>query len=306
MISSEEILKLWTNPDFSGSFRGIRTFKVLLKTDLNIDVPEKRLYSILRKNPVYLIHQKVARNFDRRHYDVRFYGELVQADIAYMFNFEGFKYFILLIDCFSSKIFVEPLKNKDSNTVTTALKKIFQNFGAPIVEFQSDQGKEFQGTAKQLFKDQKILFRLKYGKNKANFAESAILRVKRKLYMMLRSQLNQNWTDYIAKVVESFNNTPIKKLGWLAPSVINSKLDSLKVSDARKSHNIEVFKEPNFKDQLSNQKNQTSKFKLNDYVYLTFNEKLFDKSYDVQVIYISFESGANSEKALCSLCWTGS
>jgi hypothetical protein len=285
MITSEEILKLWTNPDFSGSFRGIRTFKVLLKTDLNIDVSEKRLYSILKNNPVYLIHHKVARNFERRHYDVRFYGELVQADIAYMFNFEDFKYFILLIDCFSSKIFAEPLKNKDSQTVTTALKTIFEDFKAPIVEFQSDQGKEFQGKAKQLFQDQKILFRHKFGKNKANFAESAILRIKRKLYMMLRSQLTQDWPKYLKKVVDSFNDTPIKKLGWLAPSSINSKLDSLKVSDAQKKHNIQVLKEPTLEEQMKSQREQkNTRFKVNDYVYLTFNEKLFDKSYDVQVL----------------------
>jgi hypothetical protein len=102
--------------------------------------------------------------------------------------------------------------------------------------------------------------------------------------MLLRSQLTHNWPNYIKKVVESFNNTPLKKLGWIAPKAINSKLDTLKVSDAQKQHNIQVFKEPDFKDQLRNQElHNNSRFKVNDYVYLTFNEKLFDKSYDVQV-----------------------
>jgi len=33
-ISDKEILRLWHDPSFAGSFRGVRTFQILLKTDL--------------------------------------------------------------------------------------------------------------------------------------------------------------------------------------------------------------------------------------------------------------------------------
>jgi hypothetical protein len=65
-ISDKRILELWRSPQFSGSYRGIRTFKRLLKTDLDIDISESRLFNILKKDPVYLIHLKPARNFKRR------------------------------------------------------------------------------------------------------------------------------------------------------------------------------------------------------------------------------------------------
>ena len=78
-ISDEKILELWRSPNFEGSYRGIKTFQVLLKTNLNINVSEKRLYKILRTDPIFLIHQKPQRNFERRHYDVKNYGELVQT-----------------------------------------------------------------------------------------------------------------------------------------------------------------------------------------------------------------------------------
>ncbi len=48
MISDQKILELWRDPTFSGSYRGIRTFQLLLKTDLNIDISQNRLYSILK------------------------------------------------------------------------------------------------------------------------------------------------------------------------------------------------------------------------------------------------------------------
>ena len=104
-ITDKKLLQLWRDPTFSGSYRGIKTFQTLLKTDLNLNISENRLYSVLKSDPIYIIHQRPQRNFDRRQYDIKNYGELVQADIAYMYEYKKFKYFLLLVDGFSSKIF---------------------------------------------------------------------------------------------------------------------------------------------------------------------------------------------------------
>ena len=62
MISDEEILNLWKDKTFSGSFRGIKTFQACLKTDKNIDISEHRLYSILKQEPLFLTHQRSKKN----------------------------------------------------------------------------------------------------------------------------------------------------------------------------------------------------------------------------------------------------
>jgi hypothetical protein len=287
-ISDEKILELWRSPNFEGSYRGIKTFQVLLKTNLNINVSEKRLYKILRTDPIFLIHQKPQRNFERRHYDVKNYGELVQADIAYMFeDTHGFKYFLLAVDCFSSKVFTVPLKNKDSNSVAKAFKIIFEEFGAEIYEIQTDKGKEFLGPCKTLFRETKILYRTKLGKNKANFAEHSILLVKRKLYMLLRGILSHDWVNYLSQVTQSLNNTPTQHLGWLKPNSITAESDSVKVQKAQEANHVKVYIEPNFDIQRQNQQNYENNkntLQVNDYVYLNFEEKLFDKSFDVAVL----------------------
>ena len=287
-LTDKEILQLWRSPTFEGSYRGIKTFQVLLKTNLNIDVSQNRLYRILRSDPIFLIHQKPQRNFERRHYDIKNYGELVQADIAYMFDFDNFKYFLLAVDCFSSKIFTVALKNKDSKSVSIAFEKIFQEFGAKIYEIQTDRGKEFLGPCKALFKENQILYRIKVGKNKANFAEHSILIVKRKLYMLLRGILSQDWVKFLPKVTESLNNTPIQKLGWLKPSSIQSESDSVRVREAQNAHKITVYSEPTFEIQRQNEENYHKNVKnlqVQDFVYLNFDEKVFDKSFDVSVQY---------------------
>ena len=48
-VSDKTILELWRSPQFSASYRGVSTFKKILKTDLNIDISEARLYDILKK-----------------------------------------------------------------------------------------------------------------------------------------------------------------------------------------------------------------------------------------------------------------
>jgi hypothetical protein len=141
-ISDLKLLQLWRDPSFTGSYLGIKSFKILLKTDLGIDVSENRLFKVLKKDPIYLIHLKPERQFQRRHYDLRFYGELVQADLAFMFPYEDYRYFLLLTDCYSSKLFVVPLKTKDSQQVSLALQKIFDEFKAKIYELQTDKGKK--------------------------------------------------------------------------------------------------------------------------------------------------------------------
>ena len=84
------------------------------------------------------------------------------------------------------------------------------------------------------------------------------------------------------------NHTPLKRLGWLQPSEINSFRDSIRVTEAKESNNISVLKEPSFEEQQQNQKdyelNPKNKFQLHSYVLLDFKETaVFDKSFDVSV-----------------------
>ena len=136
-ISDEAILKLWRSPLFTGSFSGVKTFKICLKLEKDIDVSESRLYSILKTDPIFIIHQKRHKELDRRHLDLNNYGELVFGDLAIMYPYDGFQYFLLVVDGFSSKIFVRPLKAKNSVIVAKALGDIFDEFNAQIYVFET-------------------------------------------------------------------------------------------------------------------------------------------------------------------------
>ena len=285
-LSDEEILKLWRDPSFAGSFRGVRTFQVLLKTDLNVDISENRLLQILKSDPIYLIHLRPQRNFERRHYYVHFYGQLVQMDIAFMFTdpHTKDKNFLLAIDVFSFKIFTVPLKSKNSDEVSEAIRTIFEDFRHPIYEIQSDRGKEFRNKkVKDFLLSHHTFIKFKFGKNKASVAEYAILLVKRKLYMLLRSTLSNEWSLKIAQVTQNLNNTPLKRLGWKTPNSIHNEADSVAVDNAKKLHNIPIISLPSYQEQKANHESYKNDLKVGDYVYVDFDEKMFDKSFDVSV-----------------------
>ena len=73
-----------------------------------------------------------------------------------------------------------------------------------------------------------------------------IVQVKRKLYQLMRSELNDDWPKFLPIVVEALNLTPRKKLGWVKPADINSVIDDVLVQKARNENCIEVFQEPSY------------------------------------------------------------
>jgi hypothetical protein len=89
-ITKEEVLRLWKDPNFSGSYRGLKTFQISLKLQKNVDVSEKKLFNILKTEPIYLIHQKAHRKFERRHLDLNNYGELVFGDIGKLIELSAY------------------------------------------------------------------------------------------------------------------------------------------------------------------------------------------------------------------------
>jgi hypothetical protein len=60
-----------------------------------------------------------------------------------MYTFENYKYFLLLVDAFSSKVFIRPLKAKSGSVVKKAFEDIFKQFKAQIYVLQTDRGKGY-------------------------------------------------------------------------------------------------------------------------------------------------------------------
>ena len=285
VLSDSEIIELYQNTDFPGSFSGARTFQMFLKTDKNVDIPISKIYSLLKQMPLYIMNQKRVRKFPRRKYVVTSFGQVVQADLAEMVPFNKFRYFLLLVDLFSRHLYVQPLRRKTNQVVRSAFEKIFSEFKSPIIKLETDQGSEFISQAKW-FKEKKIVFKKKIGIHKASEAEHSIFLVKRKLYLFLQSEHSNDWTKYIKTVVQHLNQCQVSKLGNVSPIEINSFLDDYKIRDAQLAHSITPVRGPSLiqrRENETNYKNEKNVLQTGDLVYLDEKETAFTKQYKRKV-----------------------
>ena len=76
VLSDEQILSYWRDPNFEGSYRGAKSFQIFLKTDLGEDVPLYRIYKLLKTDKIYILHSRPIRQIQRRVFDVKFYGQV--------------------------------------------------------------------------------------------------------------------------------------------------------------------------------------------------------------------------------------
>jgi hypothetical protein len=284
MLSDEEIIKLWQNPNFMGSFSGVSTMQHFLLTDFGEHISVKRIADILKKIPNYIYQLRPVRKFPTRQYDVDSYGKLIEADLAEMAMYNKYKYFLCVVDVFSWKLFCVPLRRKSAPIVQKAFESVFKDFGSPITEIQTDQGSEFIGS-RNFFKEHHIVFKTKHQRNKAAIAEHAIFLVKRKLYFLMRSQKTRDWVSLLPTAVKLLNARPVKKIGNLAPKDIKTMFDDVKVQEALEDNCIEPVAGPSFADQHANQElyiNEGS-YKPGTFVFLDKKETSFSKSFDVKV-----------------------
>ena len=284
MLTDEDIIKLFRDPKFKGSFSGMKTFQIFLSTELNEDVSLQRLYNVIKTYPDYIYQLKPIRKFPTRNYVTDSFGELMEIDLGFMPIFNLFRYFLCLVDVFSWHIWCVALRRKDGPLVGKALEKVFDEINSPITKIQADSGTEFIGN-KDVFLKHKILFKTKHLKNKAAMAEHAIYLVKRKLYMIMRSEKSKNWVKYLPIAVKLLNERPVQKIGNLAPITINSMFDDQKVRTAVKAQNVPKVEEPTWREQnqLQAEYEKSSGFQKNDFVYLDYKEKTFAKSFDLKI-----------------------
>jgi hypothetical protein len=288
MLSDAEILKLWRDTSFNGSFSGIKNFQLFLKTDFDENISQQRLYNVMKTLPNYIYQLKPIRKFPTRKYQSDSFGDLMEMDLGFMASFNMFRYFLCLVDVFSWHIWCVALRKKSGPIVGRALEKLFDEIKGPITKIQADSGTEFIGN-KKIFERRKILFKTKHLKNKAAMAEHAVYLVKRKLYLIMRSENSKNWVKYLPIAVSLLNNRPVKRIGNLAPASINSMFDDIRVREAVKSQGTAEPEEPTWRQQnelQTNYEHQSTGFQKNDFVYLDYKEKTFSKSFDEKISFI--------------------
>ena len=259
-----EIVSLWRDRTFPGFGLGLISFKQELESRFKVKLSDKYVKDVLCTIPEYLKNQQRRKKFDRRQYFVHGFAVLYQSDVASMPSHDGYNFFLVLIDVYTSFLWTALLTKKNNVEVGKALDEIFKKW--PTCDrLETDEGGEFlRLNTLGFFTARNIRWHVKRPPNKAAFAENVVFQLKRKLYLEMRRTDSQNWPAFLSQITSNFNTRKHPSLGGLRPIDLNSKEKSVKLDQYVQKE------EPNWRDFAKNRDEFASKsnIKVGSYVFI--------------------------------------
>ena len=229
-----------------------------------------KIADFLRNNDIHSKYSRIKKHkFPRRRVIARFpfeifMGDLIEYQSEYRIN-KGYRFILILIDCFTKMIYAAPMKRKNKESAATAFNQIFDNFDRYPVNLITDDGKEFYNEPVE-----KIF--LSYGinhytcptktKTKASVVERANRTLKSKFEKYFHKIKSRRWIDILDQFVSNYNRTPHKSLG----------IPPLEVTDKNRD---EIYKKLYPLKKIS----VVCKLKIGDRVRRKIEKGTFDKGY---------------------------
>jgi transposase InsO family protein len=254
-----------TTPKHPAAFS---TLKALYKaTDRSIS--KKNITKWLEKQKAFTLHRPKRKRYPRNFYDVDNIGDLWQTDLICWESLaeynDGYKYILVVIDCFSKYAFTVPLKSKKSMDVVNGFIQIFDKVPVKPLRLSSDRGKEYTNKNFQnLMEKHGIKFDVvEDDQNKSCIAERFIRTITTLIYKYFTAENSLRYIDVLQPLTHSYNHRKHRTIG-MAPADVNDG-------------NILTV----YKNIIRNRKqvDKKPKCKVGDHVRITRNKHIFSKNY---------------------------
>ena len=218
--------------------------------------------------------QVVKKKNKLGHITALFPFETIQMDIVFMPQFrkqnDNYKYFLVIVDVFTRKSFVRPLKDKSNAEVMKEFQSILKEIGTVPKIIMSDNDSTFLSTDFQKLCDSLDIVlqpNVVGDHNYLGIVDRFCRTIKFILAKLFIVNDDTNWIDFIQDVVSKFNDTP------------NSALDDISPNQALLKENLNDILDINL---LKSLKNLTvSDLVIGQYVRLKIGGK-FSKSSEPQ------------------------
>lgn len=222
----------------------------------------------VKKDIVSELHKPARINFKRRRVIVKGINETLQADLVEMIPYskenKGFKYILIVIDCFSKYVWALPIKSKNSNEVTAAMGKIVSKLSLPPKNLQTDQGTEFHNDKfKRLMKEHNINHYYVFSTKKASIVERVNRTLKNLMWKQFSLQGSYKWLDILHDIVTQYNDTYHRTI-HMKPSDVNSRNEKSILKNVYTHIKIAT---------------KNNKYAVGDHVRISKYRGVFDKGY---------------------------
>ena len=157
------------------------------------------------------LHKPITRNFRKRR--VISYGvdKIWTADLVEIQKYgkwnKGIKYLLMVIDVVSKYGWIEPLKNKKTESVSSAFDTIFEKSKRKPEKLWTDKGSEFISKRfKDFLKRHNITLYHTQNEEKSSIVERWNKTMKSKTWKMFSANNNTVYWDKLDKLVDDYNN----------------------------------------------------------------------------------------------------
>jgi len=205
---AEEIKKRYRTLGDPIAFSGISTVEREYKNRLT----KKQIREILESIDSYVLHREYKQPRTFNPYFVNKRREFVQADLIDVRNFKKYnsniQHILLLIDVFTKKVWLYPLKTKSAEDIFSAFNKWIRLLSGDLPEkLTTDAGKEFVNRKlHNLLNKNDIEHQLALGTSKAAIAERANKTIQTILYKYLSEKETYAFLNKLQKIAETYNN----------------------------------------------------------------------------------------------------
>ena len=166
----------------------------------------------LRHNVTHSLHKYRRRTFPRRRIVTHFPGQIIQSDLIDMQKYSminsGYNFILVVIDCFSKKLWTYALKSKRGSETAECLRTIFTKMRYPVQSIIFDQGLEYVNQyVHSLLKEYNIHSYHIKTQHKASTAERVNKTIKESIWKYFTETDKKRWIDILPEIQENYNNT---------------------------------------------------------------------------------------------------
>ena len=216
------------------------------------------------------LHKPITRNFRKRRVisyeiDKIWAGDLVEIQKYSKWN-KGVKYLLTVIDVFSKYGWIVPLKDKKTESVSSAFDRIFKKSKGKPEKLWTDKGSEFISKHfKEFLKKKNITLYHTENEEKSSVVERWNKTMKNKMWKMFSANNNTVYWDKLDKLVDDYNT-------------YHSSIEMTPTEASKKENENKVF--ANLYGDLIYVKPKKPKFSIGDKVrLLKYKRRVFDKGY---------------------------
>ena len=185
-------------------------------------ISEERAKKILEHCESYNLHREYKKPRAYNPFYVHSRREQVQADLIDVSKLavtnDDTRFLLLLIDIFTKRVWVYPLKNKSARAMTAALRSWLDSLDETPKQLGTDRGLEFKNRSVQALLNSKRVEWLPLGGTmKAAVAERANKSLQMLMYKYLSARETTRYLDKLQALVDSYNGRPHRSLKGMTP-----------------------------------------------------------------------------------------